>query len=70
MLHGLSRGMSKRLIVLVMIKVSNNLPWYYQWGQLNNSEEIGKLETEDYFILTLFTLFLDWNVVFYHELLF
>ena len=70
MLHGLSRGMSKRLIVLVMIKVSNNLPWYYQWGQLNNSEEIGKLETEDYFILTLFTLFLDWNVVFYHELRF
>ena len=70
MLHGLSRGMSKRLIVLVMIKVSNNLPWYYQWGQLNNSEEIGKLETEDYFILTLFTLFLDWNVVFYHELSF
>ena len=70
MLHGLLRGMSKRLIVLVMIKVSNNLPWYYQWGQLNNSEEIGKLETEDYFILTLFTLFLDWNVVFYHELRF
>ena len=70
MLHGLSRGMSKRLIVLVMIKVSNNLPWYYQWGHLNNFEEIGNLETEDYFILTLFTLFLDWNVVFYHELLF
>ena len=70
MLHGLSRAMSKRLIVLVMIKVSNNLPWYYQWGQLNNFEEIGKLETEDYFVLTLFTLFLDWNVVFYHELRF
>ena len=59
MLHGLLRGMSKRLIVLVMIKVSNNLPWYYQLGQLNNFEESGKLETEDCFILTLFTLFLD-----------
>lgn len=42
-----------------MIKVSNNLPWYYQLGQLNNFEESGKLETEDCFILTLFTLFLD-----------